>query len=135
MNELERRGYRVGVHPTWRVPATEHRVRRPGEYTAEVHLVSGAWIEDWRDRRDHVLVIEYDDRDMDEVARFEELEARVIRRLDEIGRPELVEEFQRNIFGTSLRPELPTDIVDDLAEMLLLGEPIAVFIAPPGSTS
>jgi hypothetical protein len=134
MNELERRGYRVGVHPTWRVPATEHRVRRDGEYTAEVHLVSGAWIDDWRDRPDHVLVIEYDDRDADERARFEELEARVIERLAEIGRPELIEEFQRNIFGTSLRPELPKDIVDDLAEMLLLGEPVAVFIAPPGST-
>lgn len=134
MNELERRGYRVGVHPTWRVPATEHRVRRPGEYTAEVHLVSGAWIDDWRDRPDHVLVVEYDDRDPDELARFEELEARVSARLTEIGRPELIDEFQRNIFGTSLRPELPQDIVDDLAEMLLLGEPVAVFIAPPGST-
>jgi hypothetical protein len=134
MNELERRGYRVGVHPTWRVPATEHRVRRDGEYTAEVHLVSGAWIDDWRGRPDHVLVIEYDDRDADELGRFQELEARVTDRLTEIGRPELIDEFQRNVFGTSLRPELPKDIVDDLAEMLLLGEPIAVFIAPPGST-
>jgi len=134
MNELERRGYRVGVHPTWRVPATEHRVRRDGEYTAEVHLVSGAWIDDWRDRPDHVLVVEYDDRDPEQLARFQELEARVTDRLNEIGRPELVDEFQRNIFGTSLRPELPKDIVDDLAEMLLLGEPVAVFVAPPGST-
>jgi hypothetical protein len=134
MNELERRGYRVGVHPTWRVPETGHRVRRDGEYTAEVHLVSGAWIDDWRDRPDHVLVVEYDDRDATERARFDELEARVIARLTELGRPELVEEFQRNIFGTSLRPELPRDVVDDLAEMLLLGEPVAVFVAPPGST-
>lgn len=134
MNELERRGYRVGVHPTWRVPATEHRVRREGEYTAEVHLVSGAWIDEWRERPDHVQVIEYDDRDAEELARFEELEARVVDRLMEIGRPELIDEFQHNIFGTSLRPELPKDIVDDLAEMLLLGEPVAVFIAPPGST-
>lgn len=134
MNELERRGYRVGVHPTWRVPATEHRVRREGEYTAEVHLVSGAWIDEWRERPDHVRVVEYDDRDAEELARFEELEARVVARLTEIGRPELIDEFQHNIFGTSLRPELPKDIVDDLAEMLLLGEPVAVFIAPPGST-
>lgn len=134
MNELERRGYRVGVHPTWRVPATEHRVRRPGEYTAEVHLVSGAWIDDWRDRPDHVLVVEYDDRSPEELARFEALETQVTARLVEIGRPEVIEEFQRNIFGASLRPDLPRDIVDDLAEMLLLGETIAVFIAPPGST-
>lgn len=134
MNELERRGYRVGVHPTWRVPATEHRVRMTGEYTAEIHLVSGAWIDEWRDRPGHVLVVEYDGREPAEVARFDELETRVVRRLTEIGRPELVEEFQRNIFGTSLRPELPRDITDDLGEMLLLGEPVAVFVAPPGST-
>ncbi len=51
MNELERRGYRVGVHPTWRVPATGHRVRLDGEYDAEIHLVSGSWIDEWRTRR------------------------------------------------------------------------------------
>jgi hypothetical protein len=134
MNELERRGYRVGVHPTWRVPATEHRVRYPGESTAEVHLVSGQWIEEWRDRPDHVLVVEYDDREPEELARFEELEARVTARLTEIDRPELIDVFQRNIFDASLRPGLPDDIVDDLGEMLVLGEPVAVFIAPPGST-
>lgn len=134
MNELERRGYRVGVHPTWRVPATPHRVLYDGEYTAEVHLVSGAWIDDWSERRDHVLVVLFDDRSPAELARFTELERRVAERLTAIGRPELVEEFQRNIFGTSLRPDLPRDVVDDLAEMLLIGEPVAVFVAPPGST-
>jgi hypothetical protein len=133
MNELERRGYRVGVHPTWHVPATEHRVRRDGEYDAEIHLVSGEWITDWRERG-FVEVVEYDGRTDEERQRFDDLEARVDARLVEIGRADLIEVVELNIFGASLDPELPDDVVDDLAEMLLLGEEIAVFIAPAGST-
>jgi hypothetical protein len=134
LNELERRGYSVGVHPTWRIPATPHRVRLDGEYDAEVHLVSGAWIDQWRDRADHVEIIEYDDRTDAERARFDEHEARVDARLTEIGRTDLIEVVDLNVFGASLDPDLPDDIVADLAEMLLLGEPVAVFIAPAGRT-
>ncbi len=136
MNELERRGYRVGVHPTWRVPATPHRVRVDGEYDAEVHLVSGAWIDEWRTRLDqgYVEVLEYDGRTDAERERFAVLEARVHSRLAEIGRVDLIPVVDTNLFGASLDPDLPADIVADLAEMILLGEPVAVFIAPAGST-
>jgi hypothetical protein len=134
MNELERRGYRVGVHPTWRVPATPHRVREDGEYDAEIHMVSGAWIDEWRTRAGYVEVVAYDDRDDAERDRFVELEARVVERLGEIGRIDLLPVVDTNIFGASLAPGLPDDIVADLSEMLLLGEPVAVFIAPAGST-
>ena len=41
VNELERRGFDVGVHETWRVPVTPQRVFAEGTYDAEVHLVSG----------------------------------------------------------------------------------------------
>jgi hypothetical protein len=133
MNELERRGYRVGVHPTWRVPATEHRVRLDGEYDAEIHLVSGEWITGWRERG-FVEVLEYDGRTPAERERFDELEARVDRRLTEIGREDLIEVVELNIFGASLAPGLPDDVVADLGEMLLLGEELAIFIAPAGST-
>jgi hypothetical protein len=134
MNELERRGYRVGVHPTWRVPATPHRVREDGEYDAEVHMVSGAWIDEWRTREGYVEVIEYDDRSDDERERFTLLESKVTDRLLEIGRGDLIDVVDTNIFGASLTPGLPDDIVADLGEMLVLGEPVAVFIAPAGST-
>jgi hypothetical protein len=136
MNELERRGYRVGVHPTWRVPATPHRVRVDGEYDAEVHVVSGAWIDEWRTRLDqgYVEVLEYDGRTDAERNRFAVLEDRVDTRLEEIGRADLIPIVDTNIFGASLDPDLPDDIVEDLAEMILLGEPVAVFIAPAGST-
>lgn len=134
LNELERRGYRVGVHPSWRIPATEHRVRVDGEYDAEVHIVSGGWIDLWRERG-YVEVLEFDGRTDEQRARFAELDVRVANRLREIGREDLVPSVGENIFRTSLEAGLPDDIVADLDEMLHLGEELAIFIAPPGSTA
>ena len=106
------------------------------EYDAEVHVVSRAWIDEWRTRLDqgYVEVIEYDGRTDAERTRFVELEQRVVARLTAIGRSDLIAVVDTNIFGASLDPDLPADIVADLAEMLLIGEPVAVFIAPAGST-
>jgi len=58
----------------------------------------------------------------------------VFERLDEIGRSDLIASVDENIFRTSLTPNLPGDIVDDLDSMLHLGDAVAVFVAPPGST-
>jgi hypothetical protein len=124
----------VGVHPTWRVPVTPHRVFPAGTYDAEVHLVSGQFIEQWRQRPGYVEVIEFDVRTDDERARFDQLRARVGVRLTEIGRTDLIEVVDGNLFGASLDPDLPGDVIDDLSEMLLLAQPIAIFLAPPGST-
>jgi hypothetical protein len=134
LNELERRGFSVGVHPTWRVPATSHRVRFDGEYGAEIHVVSGAWIDEWRTRPDHVEVVNYDGRTEAERATFERVETIAIARLVEIGREDLLPVVDTNIFGASLDPDLPLDIVEMLGEMLQIGEPVSIFFAPAGST-
>jgi hypothetical protein len=134
VNELERRGIDVGVHHTWRVPVTHHRVLGPGSYDAEIHLVSGAYIPEWRERPGFVEVTNVDVRTDDERRRFDELRSRVRGRLAEIGRSGLAETVDRNLFGASLDPDLPQDVIDDLAEMLLLGEPVSIFIAPPDSS-
>jgi hypothetical protein len=134
VNELERRGIEAGVRDPWRVPVTPHRVLRPGSYDAEVHLVSGPYIDEWRARDGFVEVVEVDVRSEAERERFAELRDRVGLRLDELDRNDLADTVDRNLFGASLDPDLPRDVVDDLSEMLLLGAPLAVFIAPPGST-
>lgn len=134
VNELERRGFDVGVHPTWRVPVTPWRVKFPGENDAEIHLVSGMFIEQWRERPGHVEVLVHDARTPSEAARFDELRARVTTDLVAIGRDDLVPEVSINLFGASLDPDIPERIRRDLAEMILLGEPIAIFLAPAGST-
>lgn len=134
VNELERRGFEVGVHDTWRVPVTPQRVLAPGTYDAEVHLVSGAFIEEWRARPDHVEVAYGDPRTDEEAEEFTRLRSRVLERLEEVGRSDLAAILDINLFGVSLDPDLPTDVVDDLSEMLVLTAPVAVFIAPAGST-
>lgn len=136
LNELERRGFEVGVHPTWSVPATPHRVFSDGTYTGEIHVVSGGWIPYWASHHPEAeQVLLYDARTDAERARFDELDARVADRLGELGRADLAETVDTNLFGASLDPALPGDVVADLAEMILIGEPLAIYLAPPASTS
>lgn len=134
VNELERRGYDVGVHDTWRVPVTPHRVLPFGEYDAEVHLVTGIFIDQWRERDGFVEVAYTDDRSADDRARFDELRASVLDRLVEEGRDDLVPVVDENLFGASLDLDLPQDIVDAMSEMIEIGLPVAIFIAPSGNS-
>lgn len=134
VNELERRGFDVGVHDTWRVPVTHHRVLPSGTYDAEIHLVSGIFIDEWRERDGYVEVATVDARTDAERDEFEALRARVGDRLVELGRADLIETVDGNLFGASLDAGLPPDVIDDLSEMLLIGQPVSVFIAPAGST-
>ncbi len=134
VNELERRGLDVGVHNTWRVPVTPQRVLPQGTYDAEVHIVSGNFIDEWRTRFGYEEVAFFDPRTAEEAADFDRLRERVLVRFDELGRPDLAEILDVNLFGVSLDPDLPDDVVDDLDDMLLLTAPVAVFIAPAGST-
>jgi hypothetical protein len=135
-NELERRGFEVGVHETWRVPATPHRVFPLGTYDGEVHVISGGWIDRWpgmHPESERLLI--HDHRTDDERRRFDQLDARVVARLTELGRTDLVKTVDTNLFGASLDPAVPAEVVADLSEMLLIGEPLAIFLAPPGSTN
>jgi len=133
VNELERDGYDVGVPEPWHVPVTPQRVFDEGEYDAEIQFVSGEYIDRARERDGFVEVAHADVRTDAERERFAALRERVLTRLTEIGRDDLLAKVDENLFGASLEPDLPRDIVDDMSEMLLLGEPIAVFLAPPGS--
>lgn len=135
MNELERQGFDVGVHRTWYVPAGEHRVVEPGEVDAEVHVVTGGYIDEWRTRPDHVEVLVVDTRSPDEQARYAEIERMVVDDLEAIGRDDIAAEIEVNLFGAMLTPDLPREIVAVLEEMHALSIPLAVFIAPPGSSS
>lgn len=136
LSELERRGFEVGVHPTFRVPATSHRVFPFGTHDGEVQVVSGGWIDRWpgiHPESEQLLL--HDHRTDAERQRFAQLKARVEARLTELGRTDRLDTFAMNLFAASLDPALPADVVADLSEMLLIGEPLAIFLAPPGSTN
>jgi hypothetical protein len=73
-------------------------------------------------------------RTEEERARFEELESRVLLRMEELGRSDLIPVVKENLFGALIEPGLPQDVVHQMEEMLLLFKPVSVFIAPPGSS-
>jgi hypothetical protein len=131
LDELERRGLDVAADEFFRVPATEHRVR-PGDLAnAQVHLATGTYIDRWREVPFALEVATYEPRTAEQVARTEELRARVIARLRVEGLDDVAEQIDTNLFGASLDRRISAEDLADLTELLDLGQPMAVFIAPP----
>lgn len=130
VNELERAGFDVGVDPPFRVPVTPQRVIDRADATAEVHLSTGVYIDEWRQRADAVEVAYVDQRTPAEVEEFEQLRAEVIAGLEAAQLDELIEMVDTNLFGASLDPRLPADIETAMARMLVIGQPAAVFVTP-----
>lgn len=133
VNELERRGFDVGVPDTWRVPVTKHRVIPTVLATAEVRLATGFYIEVVRALPDAALVIELDPRDAVELAEYRRLETNVASALTALGAGDLVPLLNSNLFGVQLDPRVPAGVQEDVDRMLELGTPTAVFIVPAGS--
>lgn len=132
VNELERAGLQVGVDPTFRVPVTPQRVIDRAFATAEVHLSTGSYIDEWRQRPDAVEVAYVEPRTEAEVQEFAQLRTSTIDGLEQAGLDELVPLVDTNLFGASLDPRLPIEVQQAMARMLILGQPAAVFIAPLG---
>ncbi|MEM9040864.1 MAG: hypothetical protein AAGD33_13280 [Actinomycetota bacterium] len=137
VNELERAGLDVGVHPTWRVPVTPQRVLALDEIDAEVHVVTGSYIEQWRANPEYVEVARGDPRSAVEVAEYARLRAAVASALAESACPECIDILDVNLFGvvvTARERQLDPDLIDDLERMVDLGQPISVFLTPPGNS-
>lgn len=135
VSELERRGIDARATPTYRVPMTPQRTIDPNDpaVTAEVVLVTGSYLDEWRSRPDVVEVASFEPRTDDEIALWFRLRAESAQRLEESGLADLVPMLDTNLFGASLDPRLPADVEVRLSEMLVLGLESAVFVAPPGT--
>lgn len=135
VSELERRGIDARATTTYRVPMTPQRTIDPSDpaVTAEVVLVTGSYLDEWRSRPDVVEVAAHDPRSDEEIAEWTRLRAESIARLGEAGLDELVPVLDNNLFGVSLDPRLPPDVEQRISEMLVLGLESAVFVAPPGT--
>ncbi|MEY2422880.1 MAG: hypothetical protein QOI95_2947 [Acidimicrobiaceae bacterium] len=134
LNELDRRGFDVGAIAGLRVIATPHRVVSEAEATARVELATGAWVDRWRVLPGAIQVAFIDPRTPVQQARFTELRSEVIALLHERGMDDLIAKVDDNLFGAAIdqRVYLDGDIQPRFNEMLELGVPIGVFIAPPG---
>lgn len=134
VNELERRGFHVGVAYAWRVPVTPQRVLRAGDSTAEVHLATGKFIDEWRAKPGVTEVAFIEPRDANQLARYNNLRAGAIAELKRLGLGDLVDEIDSNLFSVQLDPRVPPSLQATIDQMLLLGQPTAVFIAPAGTS-
>jgi hypothetical protein len=134
LNELERRGFDVGVPAPFGVIATRHRVLETDDATAQVVLATGTFVERWRDVPGVEEVATVDPRSAAERREFERLRAEVIDDLRASGLDDLVAAVDENLFavGTDSRVAPLTRL--DVNDMFDLGVPTSVFIAPPDAS-
>ena len=131
LNELERQGLDVTADEFFHVPVTEHRVRPREQADAQIHLATGSYVERWRRLPGAVEVATYEPRTGAQIARADELRARLITRLRLEGLDDVAAQVDTNLFGASLDSRVSADDLADLTELLDVGQPMAVFIAPP----
>ena len=134
VNELERSGFHVGVTDTFHVPVTRQRVIAPGRATAEIHFATGVYIDEWRAKPGVVEVAFIDPRNTEAQATYESLRTMVKAKLSDLGRDDLAVKLDSNLFGVQLDSAVPRSINVLIDRMLQLGQPTAVFIAPPGTS-
>lgn len=135
VNELVRRGYRVGVDAREGVKLGAARVWPPEQATARIVFASGGWIEHWAAEPGAVRVAYDDPRTAAERAEFEEVRARAVDALVASGRGELVDRLDSDLFGVALNEQVDGSVNLLLARLLDLGVPAAVFVLPaPGAT-
>jgi hypothetical protein len=131
LDELERRGLDVAADEFFHVPVTDHRVRPRAEADAQIHLATGGYVDVWRGVPDAVEVATYDPRTPDQRREYRQTRRRFIARLRAEGLGDLVPLVDTNLFGMSVDTRLTAADQDDLTELIELGQPMAVFLAPP----
>jgi hypothetical protein len=134
LNELDRRGFHVGAAPYFYTTATPHRVVDPNTATAEVIFATGGYVDQFRATPGAVQVAFTDPRSAVQKVRYDSLRSEVAKRLEAQGLGELVPTMDLNLFGVQLDQRVPRNINVLIDQMLQLGQPTAVFIAPAGTS-
>jgi hypothetical protein len=130
LNELERRGFDVGVLPTLHA-YVNGRALDPNDADAKIVLANGGWVERWQAAPGSVEVASLDPRSPEQRREYEDLRATVKADFQSAGLTTLVSEVDRNLFAVGVDPRTPPATQDHLARMLELGVATAVFIVPP----
>jgi hypothetical protein len=133
LDELERRGYDVGVTQFYALGAVPYRYLPSDQADAEVHLAVGSDIPRWAERPGYTRVAYTDPRSQAERAESERLRSEVIADLEAAGHQDLVPAVDGSPFGLWLDKRVAQATRDKVAAMLELGLPIAVYVGPPSS--
>ncbi len=132
LNELERRGFRVGVPPSYRAYVGEHRVLDARDAAAAIVFANGAFIDRYRAMPAAVEVASVDPRSPEERREYDTLRATVISELKTANVPSAtIRQVETNLFGASLLPGIPATTQLRMGRLLRLGTASAVFILPP----
>jgi hypothetical protein len=132
LNELDRRGFDVGVPENNWPAATPDQRFTADDATAEVHLVIGPGIGAWAARPGVERVAYVEPRTPAERAEYERLRAQVIDDL-EVTAPDLVENVDANLLTAAADTRISKDTQEKIVRMINIGLPTAVFVGPPSS--
>jgi hypothetical protein len=132
--ELEREGFDVGALPAHRAGTRPHRILKPGEATAEVHLSVGDDIDVWRNKPGAEEVVYVDPRTPAEQRRYAELRQQAIDLLRQDGLDQMVPGVDANVIALATDLQVPPAPRRALARMVALGLPAAIFVGPPAAT-
>jgi len=134
VNELERRGWTVGVPDTWRVPVTRQRVLDAPDATRELRFASGRYLGGLlaADQPGIELVARHDPRTRAERAEYARDRRELIASLAARGLDERVRQVDETLFTVSLEPTLTAREKVLVARMLRLGQPTGVLLVPIG---
>jgi hypothetical protein len=133
VGELERAGFDAGMPDVYHVPITDHRVIAPEDATATVVLANADNLNRWRADPEAVEVASVEPTEAAR-AEFDRLRDAVIDDLRADGPDDLVTMVDSNLFAASIDERVSDRAEQLMARMLELGQPTAVFIAPPGTS-
>jgi len=134
VNELERRGWSVGVPDTWRVPVTHQRVLDAPEATRELRFASGRYLSELVGSGEPgvELLTRYDPRTAAERLEYERDRRELVASLTARGLDDRVRQVDETLFTVSLEPTLTAREKVLVARMLRLGQPAGVLLVPIG---
>ena len=136
VNELERRGFDVGVIEGYGPGATRYRVLPSGDATGIVHLAIGPEdIATWQAKPGVRQVAFIDPRTPRQRAEYDRLHGEVIDGLNAAKLFDLVPAIDENLFRLGLDTRVPESTRRRVVRMMDLGLPAAVFVGPRQAVS
>jgi hypothetical protein len=136
VNELERRGFDVGVIEGYGPGATRYRVLPTADASGIVHLSIGPEdIATWRAKPDLREVAYLDPRTPAQQREYDRLRTQLIEDLDRAKLFDLVPSVDENLFRLGLDTRVPEEARRRVVRMMELGLPAAVFVGPRQAVS
>jgi len=134
VNELERRGWTVGVPDTWRIPVTRQRVIPDDRATRELRFASGRYLTELRASGEPGVTVlaRFDPRTPAERVQYAADRRALIASLRARGLDDRVAQVDETLFTVSLEPTLTAREKVLVARMLRLGQPVGVLLVPIG---